>query len=198
MLKRLAVFVSGSGSNLQALIDAIQDRSIKNGVIKLVIASSPNAYALERAKQAGIDTLVFEKSAYPSLFDMFEEIIKVLQEKTIDYIVLAGYLTILTPNIIAAYRNKIINIHPSLIPSHCGDGFYGLKVHQAVIAAREKVTGATVHFVDEGTDTGAIIMQQQVQVMEDDTAESLQARVLLTEHQLLPKAINHIINRRKV
>jgi len=198
MLKRLAVFVSGSGSNLQALIDAIQDGSIKNGVIKLVIASSPNAYALERAKQAGIDTLVFEKSTYPSLFDMFEEIIKVLQEKSIDYIVLAGYLTILTPNIIAAYRNKIINIHPSLIPSHCGNGFYGLKVHQAVIAAREKVTGATVHFVDEGTDTGAIIMQQQVQVMEDDTAERLQARVLLTEHQLLPKAINHIINRRKV
>ncbi len=197
MLAQLAVFVSGSGSNLQAIIDAIQDGQIKGATIKIVIASNANAYALERAKQSGIDTLVFEKKDYQSPSVMFESIIKVLQEKEIDYIVLAGYLTILTPNIINAFRNKIINIHPSLIPAYCGDGYYGIKVHQAVIEAKEKKTGVTVHFVDEGTDTGAIIMQEAVQVLAGDNAETLQKRVLLTEHQLLPKAINYIVNRRK-
>ena len=193
MLKNIAVFVSGSGSNLQSLIDACKDGRLKGGLIRLVIAGKPGIYALERAKQAGISAMVFEKSAYPSLSDMFEEIIRVLKENNIDLIVLAGYLTILTPNILNAFRNKIINIHPSLIPNFCGDGYYGIRVHEAVIAAREKISGATVHYVDEGTDTGQVILQKIVPVLEDDTPESLQKRVLAVEHKLLPMAVQKII-----
>lgn len=196
MLNNIAVFVSGGGSNLGALIDAISSGIIKNAHIKLVVASKQGIFALKRAENAAIESAVYEKSKYESNSQMFEEIIKVLKEKEIDLIVLAGYLNILTPNIVQAFSGRIINIHPSLIPSYCGDGFYGMRVHEAAIADGAKISGATVHFVDEGTDTGEIIMQKEVAIQEGDTAETLQKRVLEVEHKLLPLAVDYILNRR--
>lgn len=192
MLKKLAVFVSGSGSNLQSLIDAQNSGYIDNAKIKLVIASKPDIFALERAKKENIEALVFEKNKFENIDVMFLEIIKELKQRQIDYIVLAGYLTILPKIIITEYESKIINIHPSLIPAYCGDGFYGMRIHNAVIEAKEKRSGATVHFVDEGVDTGNIIMQEEVEVYENDTPETLQKRVLELEHKLLPKAIKYL------
>ena len=192
MLKSLAVFVSGSGSNLQSLIDATNTGYIDNAQVKLVIASKCEIYAIERAKKANIEYLVFDKNNYDRLDNMFDEIITVLSEKNIDYIVLAGYLTILPQNIIKEYGGRIINIHPSLIPNFCGDGYYGMRVHRAVIEQKVKKTGATVHFVDEGVDTGEIILQEEIDVLENDTPESLQKRVLALEHTLLPKAIKFL------
>lgn len=195
---KLAVFVSGSGSNLQAIIDAIEVDYIDNAEIALVVASKENIYALERAKQAKIPTVVYEKVNFSSLNDMFEHIIAELQKHEIDYIILAGYLLILSKNIVEKYKNKIINIHPSLIPKYCGDGFYGMRVHSAVIEAKEKQSGATVHFVDEGTDTGEIILQDYVEVYNNDTPEILAKRVLELEHKLLPRAIKKILIKRGV
>lgn len=187
-MKKIAVFASGSGSDFQSIIDGVSESRI-NGEIVLLIASKEGIFAIERAKKAGIAYKVFDKSEFETLEAMDKQIIAALDEAQTNLVVLAGYLNILTPALVSAYRNKIINIHPSLIPNHCGKGFYGMRVHRAVIAAGDKTSGATVHFVDEGADTGAIIMQKSVPVLEGDTAESLQQRVLELEHKMLPEAV---------
>lgn len=187
-MRKIAVFASGSGSDFQSIIDGVSEGRI-NGEIVLLIASKEGIFAIERAKKAGIAYKVFDKSEFETLEAMDKQIIAALDEAQTNLVVLAGYLNILTPALVSAYRNKIINIHPSLIPNHCGKGFYGMRVHRAVIAAGDKTSGATVHFVDEGADTGAIIMQKSVPVLEGDTAESLQQRVLELEHKMLPEAV---------
>lgn len=187
-MKNIAVFVSGSGSNLQNLIDACENGEI-NGKIRLVISSKADAYSLERAKKHNIESVVFDKNAYGNLETMYEEIISLLNKKVIDLILLAGYMLILTKNIISKFENRIINVHPSLIPAFCGKGYYGLNVHKAVLEYGAKITGATVHFVDEGADTGAIILQEALEVLPDDTPESLQKRVLKIEHRIYKKAV---------
>lgn len=186
----IAVFVSGGGTNMQAIIDEIEKGNIK-GNIKVVISSNSEAFALERAKKHNIEGIYIGKKNYPEQLERTKEIIKVLKERKIDLIILAGYMSILEKELINEYKNRIINIHPSLIPSFCGKGFYGKKVHQGVIDYGVKVTGATVHFVDEGTDTGPVILQEAVQVKQDDTADSLAARVLEVEHKLLPMAVKY-------
>lgn len=188
----LAVFVSGSGSNLQSIIDAVSVGEIV-ARIALVVGSKADIYALERAKKADIPTVVFDKKQFSSDNLMFDMLLLELKKHQIDLIVLAGYLSILPKKFVESYVKRIINIHPSLIPKYCGKDFYGMKVHQAVIEGKEKFSGATVHFVDEGTDTGEIILQEKVAVKSDDTPQSLQQRVLGVEHQLLPKAINTVI-----
>ena len=175
----IGVLISGGGTNLQAIIDETKSGGI-NGTIKLVISNKENAYGLERARLSGI------KAVYETNED---KIIELLKENNIDLIVLAGYLKIITPKFVDEFRNKIINIHPSLIPSFCGKGYYGEKVHQGVIDYGAKVTGATVHFVDEGADTGAIIMQETVNVEQGDDAKSLAKRVLEVEHRILKESI---------
>jgi len=190
---KIAVFASGGGSDLQSVIDAVRAGRL-NAEIALVVSGRSDAYATERARAAGIPCEVFSKSDYSSLQNMFESIIGRLKDLSVEYIVLAGYLSVLTPNIIGEFRGKIINIHPSLIPKYCGDGMYGMRVHRAVIENGEKFSGATVHFVDEGIDTGQIIAQERVPVLPDDTPESLQARVLETEHRLLPQALAKLFN----
>ena len=189
-MKKVAVLVSGGGTNLQAIIDAKANRIIKNAEISLVISNKASAFALERAKKAGIEV----KCIAPSMFDTRElfnkALIKALDEAEIDLVVLAGFLVIIPEEMVAKYRNRIINIHPSLIPSFCGTGYYGLKVHEKALERGVKLTGATVHFVDEGTDSGPIILQKAVEVKDDDTAESLQLRVMEeAEWKILPKAI---------
>lgn len=188
----IAVFVSGSGSNLQSIIDAVSVGEIV-ARIALVVGSKADIYALERAKKADIPTVVFDKKQFSSDNLMFDMLLLELKKHKIDLIVLAGYLSILPKKFVESYVKRIINIHPSLIPKYCGKDFYGMKVHQAVIEGKEKFSGATVHFVDEGTDTGEIILQEKVAVKSDDTPQSLQQRVLGVEHQLLPKAINTVI-----
>ncbi len=183
-MKRFAVFVSGSGSNLQVLIDAVNMGEI-DGKICAVIASKPDIFALERAEKADIPAYVFERKDYQSASEMYGEIGTLLEGLSADFIVLAGYLSILTPNIVDRFRDKIINIHPSLIPLHCGSGFYGRKVHESVLLSGDEFSGATVHFVDEGTDTGRIIRRRRVKVREGDTPDSLAARVQRAEHKLL-------------
>ena len=190
-MKRIAVFVSGGGTDMQSIINAVKRNRIK-GEIVAVIASKPGIYALKRAEKHKIPSYVFERKNYVSPEKMYEEISLVLEEKNTDLIVLAGYLGILTENIVDKYRGKIINVHPSLIPKYCGKGYYGLNVHRAVLSAGEKVTGVTVHYVDEGTDTGEIISQKVVPVKKHDTAESLQARVLEEEHKILPETVARI------
>ena len=170
----IGVLISGGGTNLQAIIDETKSGGI-NGTVKLVISNKEDAYGLERARLSKI------KAVYETDED---KIIELLKENNIDLIVLAGYLKIITPKFVDEFRNKIINIHPSLIPSFCGKGYYGEKVHQGVIDYGAKVTGATVHFVDEGADTGAIIMQEAVNVEQDDDAKSLAKRVLEVEHRI--------------
>ncbi|MGI6594313.1 MAG: phosphoribosylglycinamide formyltransferase [Christensenellales bacterium] len=191
-MKKIAVFVSGSGTNLQNIIDAIEKKEI-NATIALVVASKQGIFAIERAKNANIPVSIYDKGNYENLSLMYADLIDELKEKEVEYIVLAGYLTILTPNIINAYRQKIINIHPSLLPKFGGKGYYGLKVHKAVIEAKEEVSGATVHFVDEEIDTGDIIAQVKVPVYEYDTPEILQARVLKEEHKLYIKALKKVL-----
>ncbi|MCR5792306.1 MAG: phosphoribosylglycinamide formyltransferase [Lachnospiraceae bacterium] len=194
MLK-IAVLVSGGGTNLQAIIDAIKEQTITNTEIKVVISNNANAYALTRAKEAGIEARCISPKDYASREIFNEELCKALVEYDVDLIVLAGYLVIVPPQVIATFTNRIINIHPSLIPSFCGTGYYGLKVHEAVLARGNKVTGATVHFVDDGTDTGPIILQKAVEVEEGDTPEVLQRRVMeQAEWRILPKAIDLIAN----
>lgn len=188
-MKRIAVMVSGGGTNLQALIDAYKAGEIKNGEIVLVIASNPEAYALERAKQNGIEGLVISKKSFSSPEEFDNALINALHAKEIDLIVLAGYLSILSKKVTEEFGNRIINIHPALIPSFCGKGCYGLHVHEKVLASGVKVTGATVHFVNEIPDGGAIILQKAVEVKEDDTPETLQKRVMEeAEWKLLPRA----------
>jgi phosphoribosylglycinamide formyltransferase-1 len=190
---RLAVLVSGGGTNLQALIDRIEQKQLPDVRIETVISSSRKAYALERARLHGIPAHTIVKKEFASLEEYEEEFLKLLNSYSVDLIVLAGFLVILPERLVKEYRNRIINIHPSLIPSFCGEGFYGLKVHEAVLARGVKVTGATVHFVDEGTDTGPIILQKAVVVKEGDTPELLQRRVMEeAEWEILPEAVRLI------
>ena len=188
----IAVLVSGGGTNLQALIDA-QGKVLQHGKIKLVISSKPDVYALQRAKQAGIDHCVIAKRDYSTQEEFSNALLQQLQSYQIDMIVLAGYLSILDETIIRAYPNRIINIHPSLIPSLCGKGYYGLKVHEAALAYGVKVTGATVHFVNEIPDGGKILLQKAVDILPFDTPETLQQRVMEeAEWILLPQATEMI------
>ena len=187
----IAVFVSGGGTNLQALIDAQDRGEIKNGKITFVLASNENAYALERAKKAGIDTAVVSRKQYESKADYDKAVLKTLDGRDIDLIVLAGFLSILGEDLVSKYNNRIINVHPSLIPLFCGDGFYGKKVHKAVLDSGMKVTGATVHFVNEITDDGAIILQKAVPIEQGDNEDILQYRVMRqAEWEILPKAVS--------
>lgn len=187
----IAVFVSGGGTNLQALIDAQNRGEIKNGKITFVLASNEDAYALKRAEQAGIPSAVVSRKAYGTKQEYDRAILDQLEGKNIDLIVLAGFLSILGEDLIARYKNRIINIHPSLIPSFCGDGFYGKRVHTAVLNSGVKVTGATAHFVNEITDGGAIILQKAVPVEDGDNEDILQYRVMRqAEWEILPKAVS--------
>ena len=188
----IAVLVSGGGTNLQALIDA-QGNVLQHGKIKQVISSKPDVYALQRAKQAGIDQCVIAKRDYVTQEEFSNALLKQLQICQIDMIVLAGYLSILDETIIRAYPNRIINIHPSLIPSFCGKGYYGLKVHEAALAYGVKVTGATVHIVNEIPDGGKILLQKAVDILPSDTPETLQQRIMEeAEWILLPQAAEMI------
>ena len=190
---KIAVLVSGGGTNLQALIDAQNSGIIKSGKISLVVSNNKDAYALTRAKNAGIDTAVILKSECSSQADFEQKIKDALTEKGIDIIVLAGFMSILSESFTSAYPERIINVHPSLIPSFCGKGFYGLYVHEAALAKGVKVTGATVHFVNEIPDGGRIIMQKAVEVQEGDTPEILQKRVMeQAEWKILPRALEKV------
>ena len=192
---RVAVCVSGGGTNLQAIIDRVKDGTITNTELVLVISNKPGAHALDRAAEAGIATAVVEPKAFASKEDFGAAMISELEKVQADLVVLAGYLVILPVNLVRAFEGRMINIHPSLIPSHCGEGYYGLKVHESVLARGNKVTGATVHFVDEGTDSGPIILQKAVEVLDDDTPEVLQRRVMeQAEWHILPRAIDLIAN----
>ncbi|MHC1682159.1 MAG: phosphoribosylglycinamide formyltransferase [Clostridiaceae bacterium] len=183
---KIAVFVSGGGSNLQSIIDSVESGYLNNVKIQYVIADKENAGGLARAEKHGIDTLVFDKKVYGDKFS--DEVLKVLQGK-VDLIVLAGFFSILQGKIIEEFKNKIVNIHPSLIPSFCGKGAYGIHVHEMAVEYGVKVSGCTVHFVDEGTDTGSIILQKTVPVYGEDTPKELQMRILEQEHKALPEAI---------
>ncbi|WP_143117238.1 phosphoribosylglycinamide formyltransferase [Merdimmobilis hominis] len=186
----IAVFVSGGGTNFQALIDAQRAGKFPGGEITLCVSSSKNAYALERARQNGIETAILRRRDYPSQEELDGALLDVLKTHDIGLIVLAGYLSILSERVVRAYDRKIINVHPSLIPSFCGAGYYGLKVHEAALAYGVKITGATVHFVNEIPDAGKIILQKAVEVREGDTPETLQRRVMEeAEWQLLPQAV---------
>lgn len=194
MLK-IAVLVSGGGTNLQAIMDAIDSGRITNTEIKVVISNNKNAYALERAALRGIANKVVSPKDYESREVFNEALLQALVEAQVDLVVLAGYLVNVPPCVVKEFSHRIINIHPSLIPSFCGKGFYGLRVHEAALERGVKVTGATVHYVDEGTDTGPIILQKAVEVLEGDTAEVLQRRVMeQAEWIILPQAIQMIAN----
>ncbi len=194
MLK-VCVCVSGGGTNLQAIIDAIKDGRITNAEIDTVISNNADAYALERAKQNGINAICLSPKSFENRDAFNDAFLDKLKEINPDLIVLAGFLVVIPPQVIRAFRNRIINIHPSLIPSFCGTGYYGLKVHEAALKRGVKITGATVHFVDEGTDTGPIIAQKAVEVKEGDTPKELQLRVMEeAEWVILPKAIDMIAN----
>lgn len=194
MLK-IGVLVSGGGTNLQAIIDSINNNIITNAEIEVVISNNPNAYALERAKNNGIKNICISPKNFGIREEFNNALITKLQEYNLDLIVLAGCMVVLPARLIAEYENRIINIHPALIPSFCGKGFYGLHVHEEVLKRGVKITGATVHFVDEGTDTGPIILQKAVEVRDDDTPEILQRRVMEeAEWKIMPQAINLIAN----
>ncbi|MDR3216321.1 MAG: phosphoribosylglycinamide formyltransferase [Clostridiaceae bacterium] len=187
---KIAVLVSGGGTNLQALLDAAATGKIPHGEIVTVISDKAGAYALERAKNSGINAVLCDKKAFPSKEDFEAAVLDELTGAGAELIVLAGFLSILSEDFVKRYPRRIVNVHPSLIPSFCGDGFYGLRVHEAALARGVKLTGATVHFVDEITDGGEIIMQKAVRVLSGDTAEVLQKRVMKqAEHIILPKAV---------
>ncbi len=190
---KIAVCVSGGGTNLQAIIDKINSGEIHNTEISVVISNNKNAYALERAAKAGIEGVCISPKDYDTRAEFNEAFLDKLNSYNVDLVVLAGFLVVIPEEMIRQYRNRIINIHPSLIPSFCGTGYYGLKVHEGVIARGVKVTGATCHFVDEGTDTGPIILQKAVEVLADDTPEVLQRRVMeQAEWIIMPQAIDLI------
>lgn len=191
----LAVCVSGGGTNLQAIIDGIAQGSITNTRIKAVISNNPGAYALERAREHGIEAACISPKQFESRGQFNQAFLEKLDSIQPDLVVLAGFLVVLPEQMIQKYKDRIINIHPSLIPSFCGKGYYGLKVHEGALERGVKVTGATVHFVDEGTDTGPIILQQPVMVEQGDTPETLQRRVMEeAEWKILPRAIDLIAN----
>lgn len=194
MLK-LAVLVSGGGTNLQAVMDAMDAGTITNAQISVVISNNPNAYALERAKNHGIEAVCISPKNFPDRENFNQALLAKIQSYGVDLVVLAGCLVVIPEIMVKAYPNRIINIHPALIPSFCGTGYYGLKVHEGALARGVKVTGATVHFVDEGTDTGPIILQKAVEVKEGDTPKILQQRVMEeAEWKILPRAIDLIAN----
>lgn len=196
MLK-LGVLVSGGGTNLQAILDAVDHQVIKNAEVGLVISNNAGAYALERAKNHDIPAVCISPKNFENREEFHRALLDELQKNKVDLVVLAGFLVAVPPMIVEAYPNRIINIHPSLIPSFCGTGFYGLRVHEGVLDRGVKVTGATVHFVDAGTDTGPIILQKAVEVAEGDTPEILQRRVMeQAEWKILPEAIDLIANDR--
>lgn len=192
---RLAVLVSGGGTNLQAILDAIDEGTITNAEVSVVISNNAGAYALGRAKKKEIDAVCLSPKTFASREAFNEALLAKLQSYNVDLVVLAGCLVVIPQSIVDAYPNKIINIHPSLIPSFCGTGYYGLKVHEGVLSRGVKVTGATVHFVDGGTDTGPIILQKAVEVHEGDTPKALQQRVMEeAEWVIMPRAIDLIAN----
>ena len=190
-MKNIVVLVSGGGTNLQALIDAQNRGEIKNGKISCVISSNPNAYALTRAENNNIPTEVIRRKDFAEFDEYDNALTELLKSKNADVVVLAGFMTILGSKVISAFENKIINIHPSLIPSFCGEGYYGLRVHEAALAKGVKVTGATAHFVNEVCDGGPIIIQKAVEIQNGDTPEILQKRVMeQAEWKILPKAVS--------
>lgn len=192
---KIAVLVSGGGTNLQAIMDSIDNGTITNTSIEVVISNKKDAYALERAAKKGIANECISPKDFEKREDFNQKLLDTLIAYQVDLVVLAGYLVIIPENVVKHFENRIVNIHPSLIPSFCGDGFYGLHVHEAVLARGNKVTGATVHFVDDGTDTGPIILQKAVEVQNGDTPEVLQKRVMeQAEWHILPKAIDLIAN----
>jgi len=194
---KIAVLVSGGGTNLQAIIDAVDNGVITNTEIAIVISNKENAYALTRAENAGIKASYISPKQFADREEYSQAMINAIKESGAELVVLAGFLVVLSESFVNAFEGKIINIHPSLIPSFCGDGFYGLKVHEAALSRGVKVTGATVHFVDSGTDTGPIINQKAVYIQPGDTAETLQKRVMEeAEWIILPKAIDDIANGR--
>ncbi len=197
MLKaRIAVLVSGGGTNLQALIDAQKSGKLKSGELVAVISNVPGAYALERAKNAGIEDITVEKKACKSQAEFEEKLISAIDSRKIDFIIFAGFMSILSERFTSKYANKIINVHPSLIPSFCGKGYYGLKVHEAALGYGVKVTGATVHFVNEIPDGGEIILQKAVKIRKGDTPEILQRRVMeQAEWKILPQAAELVSKR---
>ena len=192
---RIGVLVSGGGTNLQAIFDAMDSGRIRNAGGEVVISNNEGAYALERAKKYGVDGLCISPKNFADREQFYRALLDMLEEYSLDLIVLAGYLVTIPPAMIARYKNRIINIHPSLIPSFCGVGYYGLKVHEAALARGVKITGATVHFVDEGMDSGPIILQKAVEVLPGDTPKVLQQRVMeQAEWVILPQAIDRIAN----
>ena len=198
MLK-VGVLVSGGGTNLQAILDAIDAGRVKNAKVSFVFSNNANAYALERAKNAGIEAMALSPSSFETREEFNQAILRALKERNLDLIVLAGFLVKIPPEMVEAFRGRIINIHPSLIPSFCGVGYYGLKVHEAALKRGVKVTGATVHYVDEGMDSGPIILQKAVEVKSGDTPKCLQQRVMEeAEWVILPQAIHQIANNEEV
>ena len=196
MLK-LAVLVSGGGTNLQAILDAMDQGTITNAEISVVISNNPGAYALKRAEAKGIDAVCISPKSFESREDFHKALLAKIQSYGVDLIVLAGCLVVIPKMMVDAYPNRIINIHPALIPAFCGTGYYGLKVHEAALKRGVKITGATVHFVDAGTDTGPIILQKAVEIREGDTPEVLQRRVMEeAEWVIMPQAIDLIANGR--
>ena len=192
-MQKIAVCVSGGGTNLQAIIDAVEQGTIRDTQISIVVSNKQDAFALTRAERAGIPAKCIRPKDYPDREAFGRVMVDCFKEYGVDLVVLAGYLVIIPKILVQNYENRIINIHPSLIPAHCGMGYYGLKVHESVLAAGNKVTGATVHFVDEETDHGPILLQKAVDVLEGDTAEILQRRVMeQAEWKILPKAIDLI------
>ncbi|WP_294572131.1 phosphoribosylglycinamide formyltransferase [uncultured Subdoligranulum sp.] len=194
-MKRVAVLVSGGGTNLQALLESEARGENPNGKIVLVVASKPGVYALERAANFGVESAVVARKEYADSEAFDSALLETLQSHRIDVVVLAGFLSVLGPRVIEAYRNRILNVHPSLIPSFCGPGFYGLRVHEAALARGVKVTGATVHLVNEECDGGPILLQKAVAVQPGDTPEVLQKRVMMeAEWKLLPQALAMVCN----
>ena len=192
---RVVVMVSGGGTNLQAIIDSVKDGTITNTKIVGVISNNKNAYALKRAEENGIPSMCVSPKEFETRDIFNEKLLEAVDSYEPDLVVLAGFLVVIPPEMIRKYENRMINIHPSLIPSFCGKGYYGLKVHEAALARGVKVVGATVHFVDEGTDTGPIILQKAVEVQQEDTPEVLQHRVMeQAEWKILPRAIDLIAN----
>lgn len=189
---RVGVLVSGGGTNLQAILDALDQGRITNAEVAAVISNNPGAYALERARNHGIPAECISPKDFPDRASFNEALVAKVDSYDLDLVVLAGFLVKIPEAMIAKYRNKIINIHPSLIPKYCGKGFYGKRVHKAVLEGGEKESGATVHFVDEGVDTGEIILQEKVPVLEGDTPDELAARVLKVEHRILAEGLNQI------
>lgn len=185
---RLGVLVSGGGTNLQSIIDGIQSGYLPAS-IEIVLSNKEDAYALQRAKKHDIPGFIVLPRNFATAREYDEELVKILKKHNVDLVILAGFIRVLSPHFVKAFPNRIMNIHPSLIPSFCGKGFYGKKVHEEVINYGAKITGVTVHFVDEGTDTGPIILQKAVQVEDDDTPETLASKVLKEEHKIYPEAI---------